>query len=208
MFSEEMLLRIPALLIALTVHEYAHGWTALKFGDSTARDAGRLTLNPISHLDIFGAAMLLFGPFGWAKPVPITPGLFTRRRLGLVVVSAAGPLSNIALAVVSGLLYRYAIPARMITTHVAGFFQLFFMMNIGISFFNLLPIPPLDGSKIVMGMLPPHRIAGYLRAVRYAPQVFVVMMVAEWMLHIPVFSYVINPLFIPWFSFWRMVVFG
>ena len=205
---EALLLRIPAILIALTVHEYAHGYVALLMGDTTARNAGRLTLNPIPHLDLFGTIMLLMGPFGWAKPVPVTPGSFTRRRLGMILVGAAGPASNIALAVTSGLLYRYLVVHLQPPLYLSSFFHLFFIINIGLSFFNLLPVPPLDGSHIVAGLLPPRKAQRWLYAMRFVPRIVLALLVAEWVFRIPLFSAVINPLFAPWFTFWRTITFG
>lgn len=106
MNPELFILRIPAILFALTIHEFAHGWVALRFGDTTAQDQGRLTLNPFAHLDFFGTAMLLFGPFGWAKPVPVNGYNFKEPKKGILFVSLAGPLSNIISAFLFGYLLR------------------------------------------------------------------------------------------------------
>src|SRR5512133_3237355 len=139
MSLELMLLRIPAILIAITIHEFAHGWIALRRGDTTAKDSGRLTLNPIAHLDFFGALMMFFGPFGWAKPVPINPARFNHRRRDLILVSMAGPVSNVLCAIVCGLCMRAIVamqPPVLSSIYFITFLQLCFMLNIGLSFFN------------------------------------------------------------------------
>ena len=209
--STLFLLRIPVILLALTVHEYAHGYVAWLHGDNTAKNAGRLTFNPFSHLDIFGTLMLLWGPFGWAKPVPVNPYNLDNPRRDSVLVSAAGPVSNILLALLFGLTYR-ALSAMGIAYSMHPYFKVMFQLaviiNLGLSFFNLIPIPPLDGSKILMGLLPPTKVVGYMNIVRHAPKVFLVLLLVEWVLKIPVFSTVIYPLWIPYFTFWQFVIFG
>ncbi|MBD3391074.1 MAG: site-2 protease family protein [Chitinivibrionales bacterium] len=209
--SALFILRIPVILLALTVHEYCHGWVAWLKGDSTARDAGRLTFNPFAHLDIFGTLMLLFGPFGWAKPVPVNPYNLDNPRRDSVYVSLAGPVSNIVLALAFGFTFRILVgtgAARSMHPYAAVFFQLAVIINLGLSFFNLIPIPPLDGSKILMGLLPPTRVVSYLNVVQHAPKVFLILILAEWGLRVPVFSMVINPLWKPYFTFWQFIIFG
>lgn len=206
---ELFILRIPAILIALTFHEYAHGWIAYKLGDNTARDQGRLTLNPIQHLDLLGTLMLLAGPFGWAKPVPVNGRNFSNPKRDILLVSLAGPVSNIILALIFGysmrILYSFY-PEAIAIPHLQSFFQLVILLNIGISFFNLIPIPPLDGSNILMGLLPNRLIPGYIKNTRYLPMAFMVMLVAEWGLHIPVFSTIINPLYTPYNNFFTSLI--
>jgi Zn-dependent protease len=201
---EQLILRFPAILLALTVHECAHGYIALRLGDRTAYDAGRVTLNPIVHLDLFGTLMLLFGPFGWAKPVPVDHRFFKNPKKDILYVSAAGPLSNIILALICGYTLRLlgaVAPGLVINTTLSKFLSLSILINTGISFFNLLPVPPLDGSKILLGMLPDRLIPGYVRNSRYLPTVFMVLLVAEWGLHIPIFSRLIYPVFEPYYNF-------
>jgi len=182
MFDENFILRIPAILLALTLHECAHGLVALRFGDTTARDSGRLTLNPLAHLDIFGTIMLLVGPFGWAKPVPVNGYNFAHPKRDMVYVSLAGPVSNILSAIVSGYLLR-AIdlfgPLSWHNPYLFGFFNLFIAINIGLAFFNLIPVPPLDGSNILAGLLPNRLIPAYFNRMRYLPMIFMIMLVAE-----------------------------
>jgi len=198
-----MILRIPAIVIALTVHELAHGYIAGILGDNTAKKQGRLTLNPLAHLDPFGALMLLFGPFGWAKPVPVNPMNFTHPIEGMAIVAAAGPLSNIIMAALTGLLFRLGVvePGSMF----AAFLYILFMINIGLAVFNLLPVYPLDGSRIVMAFLRGDHLAGYVKAMRVVPKIFLGMIVAEWVLNIPILSYVLNPVFVPVFKLAQLV---
>ncbi len=209
---ENLIIRIPAILLALTIHECAHGWVAYRLGDRTAYDAGRVTLNPFPHLDIIGTVMLLFGPFGWAKPVPVDPRFFQNPKKGTLYVSAAGPLSNIALAILFGYAFRFigvAFPSMAIHPYIITFIQLSILMNAGIAFFNLIPIPPLDGSKILLGMLPNRLVPAYIQNSRYLPTIFMILLLLEWGLHIPIFSRLMYPLFQPFYNaihfliFWR-----
>ena len=210
MSPDYFIIRIPAILIALTVHEYAHGYVAWRFGDPTARNAGRLTLNPLSHLDVFGTIMLLFGPFGWAKPVPVNDyNLANPKRDGLLV-SLAGPASNILLALVFGYSLRLLMafgPEFMMNIYCIGFLKLCVLINIGIAFFNLIPVPPLDGSHILAGLLPDHLIPSYYNKMRYIPMIFMGLLIAEWGLHIPVFSAIIYPFYKPFAAFWDFIIF-
>ena len=196
-----MIIRVPAILIALTVHELAHGLIAKALGDPTAEKAGRLTLNPISHLDLFGTLMLLFGPFGWAKPVPVNPIYFSDPKRGMAYVAAAGPMSNIVLAAFIGLFFRFGIVSP--NSIAAVFLYISFMINIGLAVFNLLPIYPLDGSRILMAFLRGDQVQKYLKAMTVVPQIFLGMIVAEWLLNIPILSYLLNPIFIPVFKLAR-----
>jgi Zn-dependent protease len=209
---EFFILRIPAILIALTIHEYAHGRIAYLRGDSTASDNGRLTLNPLAHLDPFGTLMMMLGPFGWAKPVPVNFNNLINPRRDMILVAAAGPLSNICVAVLFGLLLRFShtIPGFgfLGAGHAGTFMALCVLLNLGLSFFNLIPIPPLDGSQILMGFLPPHKVQAYLNAMRWAPIIFFALIAGEWALHIPLFSAIIDPLWNPYLSFFQFIIFG
>ena len=152
-----LVLSLPALLLALTVHEFAHGWAADKMGDPTARYSGRLSLNPMAHMDLWGTLCLLFFHFGWAKPVPINPGYFKNRKWGTVAVSLAGPMANFVLALVCAFLYtafRELVPYNKITEFFSMILFFGVQLNVGLMVFNLIPIPPLDGSKILMEFLP------------------------------------------------------
>lgn len=153
------LIFLPAIIIALTFHEYAHGYTACLLGDSTARDQGRLTINPLPHLDPVGFLIMLFPPhFGWAKPVQVNPYRFNQvsPRAGMMLVSLAGPGMNILLAAVSLLCIKYLVPysetgnGQIAVQLLVTLFQI----NIVLAAFNLIPIPPLDGSRILTWLLP------------------------------------------------------
>lgn len=158
---------IPAILIAITVHEYAHGFVAYYFGDPTAKLAGRLTLNPIAHLDPIGTIMLLIFRIGWAKPVPVDYNNFKDPRKDMIKVSLAGPLSNIIIALlfsillrISNLIFQNVIFNSYFYFRLAQLWYTFLhtgiFINIALAFFNLMPISPLDGHHILSGLLPKH----------------------------------------------------
>ena len=167
--------QIVILLFSIIFHEVAHGRIALLRGDTTARDAGRLTFNPIPHIDIFGTILFpLFlivmrssVLFGWAKPVPVTPWRLKEAKKDMALVGAAGPASNFLLALVAGMLFRWA--AGVFGGQHALTQALFFavLINLVLTFFNLIPIPPLDGSRIVMGFLPHELAMQYVKIERY-----------------------------------------
>ena len=209
--AQYLLIRVPVILIALTIHEYAHGYIAWRKGDNTAKQAGRLTFNPLAHLDIFGTLMLFFGPFGWAKPVPVNPMNLDNPKKDMIFVSAAGPLSNIILAILFGLVLRFLAFSQAASSYSSfflAFLQLSIIINLGLSFFNLIPVPPLDGSNILMGFLPSEKIGSYLKFIQHAPKILLGLLLAEWVFHIPVFSTLINPLWVPYFNFWQFIIFG
>lgn len=145
-----ILFAIPSILIASTFHEYAHAWAATKLGDLTAKINGRLTLNPLAHIDPIGAISMLILRFGWSKPVPINEYNFERRERDTALVSLAGPISNMLLLLITALINLLLKPTGIASTFVSTFA----MVNIVLAVFNLLPIPPLDGHKIVRAILP------------------------------------------------------
>ena len=149
----QMLYMLIPIILALSVHEFAHAFVADKMGDPTARISGRMTMDPTSHIDIIGFIALLFFGFGWAKPVPINPMNFKNRKLGTILVSLAGPVSNLLLAIVFSILYKFVAPIFDI---VALYYILQYgvIINISLMIFNLIPVPPLDGSKILASLLP------------------------------------------------------
>jgi len=153
-----MLFVIPAIIIALSFHEYAHARVAYHYGDPTAKEEGRLTLNPLRHLDVVGTLLLIFAGFGWAKPVPVNPWyLGPDRKKKLMHVSIAGPLMNVLEALVGALiisLIYHFVPYSPAANYFYNFFYYFVYINITLAIFNLLPVPPLDGSKILGGLLP------------------------------------------------------
>jgi Zn-dependent protease len=158
--------RAMAVLFALSAHEFAHASVSLAMGDMQQRIRGRLTLNPLAHLDPIGTIMLLIGPIGWAKPVQIDPRAYRNPRLGLILTSLAGPGMNILLAVLFAVIYRFA--------HVSGgpwlqFIQVNFGVNIGLAAFNLVPIPPLDGSKVLASLLPRRAAYSFMQLEPWGP---------------------------------------
>jgi Zn-dependent protease len=160
----QWIVRIPVLLFAITIHEYAHGRAALWLGDPTAKNMGRLTLNPLPHIDPFGAICLFLFNFGWAKPVPVNPRYFKNIRKDIILMSLAGPLANILLAFLAGILIRnFFFPWDIY--RLALIYLLF--MNIGLGLFNLVPIPPLDGSHVLENLLPPRAAQKYREFGRY-----------------------------------------
>lgn len=158
---DSMLYRIPALLIAITIHEYAHAQTAEAMGDSTPRYMGRLTFNPLAHLDVFGAIMLIVAGFGWAKPVAINYNNFRNRKEGMIKVALAGPASNLFLCFLAALILAIMSKLNILTNGVYSFLVWTQLYNVWFAFFNLLPIPPLDGSKILSEVLSPKMAYKY-----------------------------------------------
>ncbi len=147
-----MFLSIIIVLIAVSVHEFAHAWAADYFGDPTAKLEGRLTLNPLAHLDPIGTLTLFLFGFGWGKPVPVDSYNLKNPRRDEALISLAGPLSNIILALLVGLAFKF-IPIQTLATSTQPLIS-FLAINLGLAYFNLLPFPPLDGSKIFLALLP------------------------------------------------------
>lgn len=164
------ILLIPVLLFALTIHEFSHGLVAYLLGDPTPKRAGRLTLNPLKHLDPFGTITLfLTQAIGWAKPVPINPNYFKNPWRDMALTSAAGPLSNFLSAILFAFLFHIfetstlKLGAFKISEPLSLLSFLGVKINLGLALFNFLPIPPLDGSKVLVKFLPPHLREDYLR---------------------------------------------
>jgi Zn-dependent protease len=166
------------LILSLSVHEFAHAWSAWRLGDDTASRAGRLTLNPLVHLDPIGTVLLpLLGiPFGWAKPVPINPARFrrgVRMSTGIALTAAAGPLANVVLAVACtvafGLLIRFQPQLAMPGSGTRELLLIMIQLNVALAVFNMIPIPPLDGSRVVDGLLPLRFRPAWEGFTRFAP---------------------------------------
>ena len=178
-FLQRAILAIPVFLLALTVHEYFHAWTALRFGDTTARDQGRLTLNPLAHIDLMGAAVFVLSGFrfGWAKPVPVNPmNLRGNVRVADFWISAAGPLSNIGLAVISGMILRIAFGLTIAPPEaLVAFLKTAVIINIFLAFFNLMPLFPLDGSHILRNILPASYEHTIIQFERIAPFILLIL---------------------------------
>jgi len=153
---QQFFILIFPVLFALTIHEFSHGYAAYKLGDDTAKRAGRLTLNPLKHLDPIGTIMLFIAHFGWARPVPINPYNFKNIKLDTAIVSFAGPMANFISAIVFSILFRLISPNQTMINHNIFIQILLFIIfiNIALGLFNLIPIPPLDGSKIFGALLP------------------------------------------------------
>ncbi len=176
---KEIAILAPPFLFALTTHEFAHGYVANRLGDPTALRAGRLTLNPLKHLDPIGVICFIIMKIGWAKPVPVNPGYFKKPKNDMLLVSLAGPGINILLAIVSAIILKVAllgdqlIPLFLLQPFV-NMLAASIWINIMLAVFNFLPIPPLDGSKIFMGLLP-RRLAAYYT--RFEPFGFILLLV-------------------------------
>jgi len=167
--------RIITLLLAFTFHEFAHAAVATALGDSTPRMHGRLTLNPIAHLDIFGTITLLFAGFGWAKPVPVNPYAVNRKtRAGMMLVSLAGPTTNLLLGILAALPLRFGwVPLTATSSPLlpspGDFLLEFLFINLALFLFNLLPLAPLDGEKVITFFLPDHWAEIFDRIRPYSP---------------------------------------
>ena len=169
---EVLVILIPVLIFSLCVHEFSHGYVAYLLGDNTAANEGRLTLNPINHLDLTGSLMILFVGFGWAKPVPVNPLNFKNKDQDMMKVAFAGPASNLILAFLGGLAIRYfhfseIYPSENVLTAI----QLFLYINIALAVFNMIPIAPLDGSQIFGSFLSKYNPELAWKMQVYGPQV-------------------------------------
>ncbi len=158
-----LIIFVPVILFSLTIHEYAHAYIAHRLGDDTAKRLGRLTLNPLKHLDPIGTLLLILVHFGWAKPVPVDPRNFKEPKKDMLYVAIAGPISNIITAIISAVLLKYIV-FSMASSGAFGAYSepliqfLVWMIFIGVvlAVFNMLPVPPLDGSRVLYGLLPDH----------------------------------------------------
>jgi len=188
----DLIVKFTALIFAVVIHEVAHGYTAFLLGDPTAKHAHRLTLNPLAHLDIFGSIILPVVlvltnnvPFGWAKPVPFNPAYFRDPRRGIMLVGAAGPAINFVAAVLSAVIFRLVAPLPHL---VAGFLVFFCVINVILGVLNLIPIPPLDGSRVVLGLLPDDLARNYLKI---EPFGFILILA---LLYLGVLDYIVSPI--------------
>jgi Zn-dependent protease len=189
---QNLVLMVPALLLAVTIHEVAHGWVADRLGDPTARLAGRLTLNPLPHIDLFGALAFVVAGFGWAKPVPVNGRNLRRPLRDMALVAAAGPLSNFLVAFV-GLVAFALVPrlveAPFIAVPLTGILRYVYTFNLGLAIFNLIPLPPLDGGHFLPYFFPRASWPLLARLEQYGPLILLLL----------VFSgatrYIMGPLF-------------
>jgi Zn-dependent protease len=193
----EFILVIPAVLFAITIHEYAHGWVADKFGDPTARLMGRLTLNPLAHLDPIGALMLILVRIGWAKPVPVNPNNLRNPRRDMIWISLAGPVTNLAAALALGTVVRVMI---MTGVNLGGLMAPVLLLlvfgvviDVALAIFNFIPIPPLDGSKVLAGLLPVRWAYHYLKYERFGPIVLIGLIIIGQLTGVSILGRLITP---------------
>lgn len=223
----QLIVKVFAILMILPLHEFAHAWTAHKLGDDTAMYQGRLTLNPFAHLDPIGTLCMLFVGFGWAKPVPINPARFNRKhsiRFGVAITALAGPLSNLIAALVGMVIYRFYLLSDMYVQYwesyyaeetvnnapmlIATMLYAFVSINIGLCVFNLIPIPPLDGSKILSYFTSAKVDRWFIEHEQIVRIVFLILLVSP-VLSIPM-SYISGKLFdlMVFLTGWIPMLFG
>ncbi|WP_182187896.1 site-2 protease family protein [Pectinatus frisingensis] len=202
-FGPEMIFGIPGLIIALTVHEYAHARAAVYCGDFTPRLQGRLTLNPIAHIDPWGLITLFFFRFGWARPVMINPRNFKKPRRDDILVSLAGPASNIISAVLAAILWVFIYKLGYMQHWVNQVLWMIIIYNVNFAVFNMLPIPPLDGSRIVMNILPYNMARQYAQIERYSLFIFLIFIMAA---NTPILGSFLNIFIIPIIDFIRLLI--
>ena len=182
-----------ALIVGITVHEFSHAWSATQLGDYTARGQGRLTLNPLAHLDPLGTILIFVAGFGWGRPTPVTPGnIRIGERAGMAVVALAGPISNMIVATLA------ALPFRLGTVTFRGgidsqILEALILWNVVLAIFNLLPIAPLDGFKVVLGILPRAAAALFERTERFGMLLLMVIVLIDVLTPIGILSVVLLP---------------
>jgi Zn-dependent protease len=189
--------RIFVLIVAFTVHEFAHAWTANAFGDDTPRIHGRLTLNPLAHLDVMGSILLIVAGFGWAKPVPVNPYVLQRRSpAALMWVSLAGPASNFVMALLAAIPMRLGLGAVALGAQsftLSAFLMEFIWINLTLMVFNLIPLAPLDGEKIAAYFLPPSWGRVLENIAPYSPMILMAIIFVLPMLRIDLLGWVMVP---------------
>lgn len=200
--SIAIIIQIVIVLISITIHEFSHGMSAYMLGDDTAKRAGRLTLNPIKHLDPLGALMLLIVKIGWAKPVPINPYNFKDQKIGTALTAAAGPASNFVMAIIAALIFRLFFYFSMSSVSTgSGFFiyismftlQFTVIINLALGLFNLIPIPPLDGSKIISGFLSDDMYFKWMQWERQGAYLLMIIFAISFIFRIPLIGTIIYP---------------
>src|SRR6266849_9791352 len=199
-FLQRLVFQIPALLIAVTVHELAHALVADRLGDPTARLLGRITLNPLPHIDLFGALAFVIAGFGWAKPVPVNAANLRHPRRDMALVAAAGPVSNFLLAFVGLVVFVLARQSGLVGAPVAQALLWVFEFNLALGIFNLIPLPPLDGGHFLPYFLP-RRAGAVLHSLeQFGPMILLVLVVSG------ATRYIVGPLFQAMTNFYVAVV--
>ncbi len=164
---EKIIYVVPAVLIALSLHEFAHGWASYMLGDPTPKVQGRLSINPFQHLDLVGTLLLFFFGFGWAKPVQVDSRYYENPKSDMVKVALAGPVMNFVVAFISlfiiGVLEKVGVSMNSLSIYVINLLNCIAMIDIGLGVFNLIPVPPLDGSKVLFAILPAKSYFSYMR---------------------------------------------
>ncbi|KPU28114.1 peptidase [Caloranaerobacter sp. TR13] len=188
---------LPALLISITLHELAHGYAAYLLGDNTAKLSKRLTLNPIHHIDFIGFILLITVGFGWAKPVPINPNNFKNRKKGIFIVSIAGPLVNLFFTIILAMLF---VRGLILNNIILSYIKILIWYNVVLGIFNLLPIPPLDGSKILYSIIP-DKFGSFL--IKYENYLYLILI---FLLLTDTIDNVLNPLINYWFNLLSIII--
>ena len=200
-FLTQIIIQLPILLIALTVHEFSHGYVAYMLGDDTAKRAGRLTLNPISHIDPFGLIMLFIARIGWAKPVPINPYNFNNYKKDTALTAAAGPTANFILAILLSIIFNLIkkmnpdimYRASSLTQFWLGMLLYAILINLALGLFNLIPIPPMDGSKILGGFLSDEAYYRYTARERQGAQLLMIILAISFVFRLNIIGTIIMP---------------
>lgn len=200
-FIVQLIIQLPILLISLTVHEFSHGYVAYILGDDTAKRAGRLTLNPISHIDPIGLLMLFIARIGWAKPVPINPYNFQNYKRDTALTAAAGPAANFTLAILLSVFFNLIKKFNPeIMDYASNFTQILLWMlvyailiNLALGLFNLIPIPPMDGSKILGGFLSDEAYYKYTAKERQGAQILMIILAVSFVFRLNILGKIIMP---------------
>ena len=197
----QLLIQIPILLITLTIHEFSHGYVAYLLGDDTAKRAGRLTLNPISHIDPIGLLMLFIVHICWAKPVPVNPYNFHNQKRDMAITAAAGPVSNFVMAVILSVVFNLLKAANPDILYSGSLIAQIFtsmlvyaiLINLALGIFNLIPIPPMDGSKILGGFLSDEAYNRYTAQERKGAQILMIIFAVSFVFKLNIIGTIIMP---------------